>query len=138
MNKKLIFNFLLLTFSIMIIFNGLLLVLGQLGILINDHIWLYVPYIVGGLSTIIASYFVLKNNNIITGFIEWIKNIFTIKTSIKYYVFTVLLYLTVPVMFVLIPPGLERMEPVYLFFALLPVMVIGGGLEEAGWRYITT
>ena len=136
MNKKLIFNFLLLTFSIMIIFNGLLLVLGQLGILINDHIWLYVPYIVGGLSTIIASYFVLKNNNIITGFIEWIKNIFTIKTSIKYYVFTILLYLTVPVMFVLIPPGLEKMEPVYLFFALLPVMVIGGGLEEAGWRYI--
>jgi len=136
MNKKLVFQFLLLTFSLMLVSWGLLVILGQLGFILNSHFWLYIPYAIGGFSPTIASYIVLKKNNEVTGFKQWIKNIFTIKNSIKFYILTISLYLIIPIMFILIPPGLERMEPIYMFFAFLPIMLIGGGLEEAGWRYI--
>ena len=32
--------------------------------------------------------------------------------------------------------GILEVLPFYMFFFMLPVMLIGGGLEEAGWRYI--
>jgi membrane protease YdiL (CAAX protease family) len=115
---------------------GLIVILGQFRYSINSHFWLYIPYILGGLSPTIASYIVLKKNNEVTGFKEWIKNIFAFKIPIRFYVFVILLYLIIPVMFILIPPGVERIEPIYVFFVSLPIMVIGGGLEEAGWRYI--
>ena len=136
MNKKLVFQYLLLTFSIMIFLWGLLLIFGYFGFSINSHFLLYIPWILGGLSPTIASYIVLKKNNEITDFRDWIKKIFTFKISIKFYIFTILLYLIIPIMYFLIPPGLERIEPIYVFFVSLPIMIIGGGLEEAGWRYI--
>ena len=72
MNKKLVFQYLLLTFSIMIFLWGLLLIFGYFGFSINSHFLLYIPWILGGLSPTIASYIVLKKNNEITGFGEWI------------------------------------------------------------------
>jgi membrane protease YdiL (CAAX protease family) len=136
MNKKLVFQFLLLTFSLTLFLWGLLAVLGRFGFTMNSHSWLYVPYILGGLSPAISSYIVLKKNNGVAGFREWIKNLFTVKIPVKFYGLVILFYSMMLVMFVLIPPGLEKMEPVYVFFVSLPVMLIGGGLEEAGWRYI--
>ena len=136
MNKKLVFQFLLLTFSLMLVSWGLLVILGQLGFILNSHFWLYIPYAIGGFSPTIASYIVLKKNNEVTGFKQWIKNLFTIRISIQFYVLTISLYLIIPIMLILIPPGLERMEPIYMFFTFLPITLIGGGLEEAGWRYI--
>jgi len=136
MNKKLVFQYLLLTFSIMIFLWGLLLIFGSLGFTINSHFLLYIPWILGGLSPTIASYIALKKNNEITGFGEWIKKLFAFKIPIKFYVFTILLYLIILIMYFLIPPGVERIEPIYVFFVFLPIMIIGGGLEEAGWRYI--
>jgi membrane protease YdiL (CAAX protease family) len=136
MNKKLIFHFLLLTFSIMVISWGLLAFLGQFNISLNNNIFLYIPFMIGGVSPTIASYIVLRKNNKIAGFKEWIKNIFTIKMNIRYYILVILLYSIIPIMLILIRPGLEKMKPIYMFFAMLPIMVFGGGLEEAGWRYI--
>ena len=132
MNKKLVFQYLLLTFSIMIFLWGLLLIFGSLGFTINSHFLLYIPWILGGLSPTIASYIALKKNNEITGFGEWIKKLFAFKIPIKFYVFTILLYLIILIMYFLIPPGVERIEPIYVFFVYLPIMIIGGGLEEAG------
>ena len=89
----------------------------------------------GGLSPTIASYLVLKRNNEVTGLKEWFKNIFTFKTRSLFYLLVVLL----SVLF-LVPPilisGLDKMYPFYMFFLNLPIMLVGGGLEEAGWRYI--
>jgi membrane protease YdiL (CAAX protease family) len=90
----------------------------------------------GGFSPTIASYITLKRNKEITGFREWLKNLFTLKINVKYYIFVIFLYSIIPIMFIFIHPGLEKMEPIYMFFVMLPVMIIGGGLEEAGWRYI--
>ena len=33
--------------------------------------------------------------------------------------------------------GYEKAAPIYMIILMLPIMLIGGGLEEAGWRYIT-
>lgn len=32
--------------------------------------------------------------------------------------------------------GLTEMQPIYMFLVFLPVMLVGGGLEEVGRRYI--
>jgi len=32
--------------------------------------------------------------------------------------------------------GMAEMQPLYMLFIMLPVVFVGGGLEEAGWRYI--
>ncbi|MFT3984726.1 MAG: CPBP family intramembrane metalloprotease [Lachnospiraceae bacterium] len=32
--------------------------------------------------------------------------------------------------------GTKNMNPLYLLIPLIPLMLFGGGLEEAGWRYI--
>jgi membrane protease YdiL (CAAX protease family) len=136
MNKKLVSQFLLLTFSIMTISWCSLAFLGQFGIFVNNYFWLYIPYMIGGFSPTIASYIALKKNKEITGFKDWLKNIFTLKINVKYYIFVIFLYSIIPIMFILVQPGLEKMEPIYMFFVMLPVMIIGGGLEEAGWRYI--
>jgi uncharacterized protein len=50
MNKKIVFQYLLLTFSIMIFLWGLLVIFGYLGFSIDSHFLLYIPWILGGLS----------------------------------------------------------------------------------------
>ena len=32
--------------------------------------------------------------------------------------------------------GYEKGAPIYALIVLIPMMIFGGGLEEAGWRYI--
>jgi membrane protease YdiL (CAAX protease family) len=91
---------------------------------------------IGGFSPTIASYIVLRKNNIVNGFKEWIKNIFSFKASFWFYLFVIFLFGVANITRILIYPGLDDMSPIYMFFAFLPIMVIGGGLEEAGWRYI--
>jgi len=135
MNKEVVPQFLVYTFGIMILGWGLCLVCGLNGVTTSNHFWLYIPFMLGGLSPTIASYIVLKKNNEVTGFKGWLKNIFTVKKPVFLYLLVIVLgaIYFIPQIYI---SGLEKMEPVYMFFLLLPVMIIGGGMEEAGWRYI--
>lgn len=135
-NRKLFFDHLLITLIILIICWGVCIICGINGITKEKHTWINVPYILGAFSTTIASYIALKKNNEVSGFSEWIKTVFSFKQGIFAYFLAVLLpaiYLILTCMI----GGYEKVSPVYMIFPMIPVMIIGGGLEEAGWRYIT-
>jgi len=115
---------------------GTLVVCSHFGISLSlSAWWLYIPFMLGGLSPTISSYVILKKHKQVSGFKEWLKNIFLIKVRPIYYAFTiamVTLYYIVLVFF----SDIVEIHPFYMFFAMLPVMLVGGGMEEAGWRYI--
>lgn len=133
--SKLNKNYLSFTFLLMLLGWGICFLCSFSGISLNDHKWLYVPYLLGGWSPTIASYFALKRNNKVTNMKEWIKNIFDFKHS----VFSYLLVVIMAVLFILpqcVISGYENGMPIYAMIVMIPVMLVGGGLEEAGWRYI--
>ena len=135
MNKKIVFQYTVLTFVIMLILWGLCIVFGQFGITLNEHKWLFLPFLLGGFSPAIASFLILRKNNEVKNLKEWLKNVFNFKSSVCFYLIVIILSTGYFVPQVIIN-GLQEMNPFYLFFILLPLMLFGGGMEEAGWRYI--
>lgn len=133
--SKLNKNYLSLTFLIMLICWGICVLCSFSGIFLNDKIWLYVPYLLGGWSPTIASYLSLKRNNEVKGIKEWLKNIFDFRHNIFSYLMTVIM----AVIFILpqcLISGYENGAPLFAIIVMVPMMLVGGGLEEAGWRYI--
>lgn len=133
--SKLAKNYLCLTFLIMLACWGICLVCSLNGISINDNKLLYLPYLIGGVSPTIASYFSLRRGGEVTGFRDWQKHVFDFKHSILSYLMVVIM----AILFILpqcLICGYERRAPVYAIIVMIPVMIVGGGLEEAGWRYI--
>ncbi len=133
--SKLSKEYLYYTFSIMLICWGICLVCSQNNISLNDNYLLYIPYLLGGWSPTIASFISLKKNNKIKNFKDWMRNVFDFKHSIYSYLMVVIL----GILFIL-PQGLisgyENGAPLFAIIVMIPMMLIGGGLEEAGWRYI--
>ena len=95
-----------------------------------------IPFAIYILSPAIASYIILKKNNEVADFKEWMKNVFYIKNRILIYLFVVAgltLYFGIHRM---ISGRVRMMLPFYMFFLSLPGNFIIGGLEEAGWMYV--
>lgn len=133
--SKLSKNYLGYTFLIMLIGWGICLFCSLNGASLNDHKWLYAPYLLGGLSPTIASYFSLRRNKKVANLKDWLKNVFDFRQSI----FSYLMVVTMAILFLLpqcMISGYEKGAPFYAILVLIPVMMVGGGLEEAGWRYI--
>lgn len=131
---KLARQYLLLTFAIMALCWGTLALLSVNGITIKENCPLFVPYLIGGFSPTIASFFALRKNQGVT-FKEWIKTIFAFKSSWLAYllVFVFAAAFVAPLALIC---GYKNGAPFWAIFAMVPIMVIGGGLEEAGWRYV--
>jgi len=122
--------------------SGTLIVLGHFGYRVYNWVdslqqfGMNIPFSIYILSPAIASYIVLKKNNKIANFKEWLKTVFYAKNNIALYLFVVaglalyfLIHLAVLGHTVM---GL----PFYTFFLSLPGGLIIGGLEESGWMYI--
>ena len=135
-NKKLFTDHLIITFLITVLCWGLCIILGLNGITKETYAWINLPYILGAFSTTIASYIALKKNNEVTGFKEWLKRVFDFKHSLLSYLLVIGLAVLHSLLMSLIG-GYEKAAPIYVIILMLPIMLIGGGLEEAGWRYIT-
>ena len=135
-NRKLFADHLIITFIIAIICWGLCIILGLNGITKDKHAWINIPYVLGAFSTTIASYIALKKNNEVKGFKEWLKHVFDFKHKVLAYLLVVALAVLHSFLMSLIG-GYEKAAPIYMILLALPIMLIGGGLEEAGWRYIT-
>ena len=131
LNKK----YLSITFLIMLTGWGICLLCSFNGISLNDNKWLYVPYLLGGWSPTIASYLSLKSNNKVTDIKEWLKNIFDYRHNILSYIMVVIMAIMsiLPQCFI---SGYENGAPIFAIIVMIPMMLVGGGLEEAGWRYI--
>lgn len=133
--SKLSKEYLLYVFSIMSVCWGICMVCSLNNISLNDNYLLYIPYMLGGWSPTIASFISLKKNNKIKNFKDWIGNIFDFKHSM----FSYLMVVISGILFILpqcLISGYENGAPLFAIVVMIPVMMFGGGLEEAGWRYI--
>lgn len=133
--SKLIRNYVLLTFLIMILCWGTFLLFSINGIILTNNYFLYIPYLFGGLSPTIASYIAIKLKDKNTKFKDWLVNIFDFKHNI----FSYILVVVFSVLFILpqcLICGYQTGAPLYTILFMIPIMLFGGGLEEAGWRYI--
>ena len=127
-NRKLFADHLLITVIIAVVFWGLAIVLGMNGITIKDHPWITVLQGVGAFSTTIASYIALKRNGEVSGFKEWMKNVFDFKHNALSYILVIALAFVHALLQCLIG-GFELRAPVYMIVLMLLVMFIGGGME---------
>jgi membrane protease YdiL (CAAX protease family) len=112
---------------------GTCFVLSINDITIKNNYFLYIPYLIGGWSPTIASFISFKKNNV--KFKEWLKGIFDFKHNILSYLL-VIIFGIVSVLPQCIIAGYNNGAPLYAIIILIPMLLIGGGLEEAGWRYI--
>ena len=128
-------DYLIYTFLIMIICWGLCVICSLNGILLNENYFLYIPYLLGGWSPTIASFLVLKKNNKVANFKEWLKKVFDFKHNVLSYIMVIILGLLFIFPQCLIS-GYEKGAPIFAIIIMIPMMLFGGGLEEAGWRYI--
>ncbi|WMJ85616.1 CPBP family intramembrane glutamic endopeptidase [Anaerocolumna sp. MB42-C2] len=141
-DKKIIVQFTLLTFCIAYLVSGSLIVLGQFGY--SVHNWVHsvkefgmnIPFAVYILSPAIASYIVLKKNNKILNFKEWLKTVFYIKNNIFIYLFVAAGLALYFLIHIAVSGRTEMMLPFYTLFLSLPGNLIIGGLEEAGWMLL--
>jgi membrane protease YdiL (CAAX protease family) len=114
---------------------GTVLLFSINGIILTNNYFLYIPYFIGGFSPTIASYIVIKLKDKNTKFKDWLVNIFDFKHNI----FSYILVVVFSVLFILpqcLICGYQTGAPLYTILFMIPIMLFGGGLEEAGWRYI--
>lgn len=133
--SKLSKNYLGFTFLLMLIGWGTCVLCSFNGISMDDNKWLYLPYLLGGWSPTIASYFVLKSGNKVANVFDWLKNVFDFRHRASSYLMVAIL----AIIFILprcLICGYEKGAPLYAIVVMIPVMLAAGGLEEAGWRYI--
>ncbi|MFB6731499.1 CPBP family intramembrane glutamic endopeptidase [Bacillus mobilis] len=141
-DKKITVQFTMLTFCIAYLVSGALIALGQFGY--SVHNWVHslqqfgmnIPFAIYILSPAIASYIVLKKNNKIAGFKEWLRTVFYAKNSISLYLFVVAGLALYFLIHIAVSGHTEMVLPFYTFFLSLLGNLIIGGLEEAGWMYI--
>jgi len=114
---------------------GICAVFGVFGLTVENAIWLWAFVALCAFSPTIASYVVLKRNNEVKGFKEWLKNVFNVKTPLRNYLLIVIL-IAVCYVPLIIESGFDSAQPFYLLVPVFLGCLIGGGIEEAGWRYI--
>ena len=141
-DKKIIVQFTKLTFCIAYLVSGGCIALGQLGYSVHNWVnslqqfGMNIPFAIYILSPAIASYIVLKKNNKIANFKEWLKTVFYAKNNISLYLFVVAGLAQYFLIHIAVSGRTEMVLPFYTFFISLPGGLIIGGLEEAGWMYI--
>lgn len=140
--KKIILQFVALTFCIAYLTAGALIFLGQFGYRVYNwvdsiqHFGMNIPFAIYILSPAIASFIVLKKNSIVANFEEWLKTVFHAKNNIYPYLFVVAGLALYFLIHATVSGRWKLALPFYTFFLSLPGNLFIGGLEEAGWMYI--
>ena len=147
MTKKIVIQFIVLTFCLAFALNAVEYAIaqtfGETFILDESGGFTFGNYAVFGivaaifatLTPAIASYVVLRKNGEVSGLKEWLKNVFYFKTDVFNYALVVIwlaLYFAIHITF----SGLTEMMPLYMLLAMLPLALLAGGMEEAGWSYV--
>lgn len=133
--SKITKDYLFTTFTIMVVCWGSCVLFSLWGFSLTKLPLLYIPYMLGGLSPTIASFIVKKQNKQVRSFKEWLATVFDFKHNI----FSYLLLPALAGLFFFCLCNISGYTPGAPLFALIfmiPMMLFGGGLEEAGWRGI--
>lgn len=135
MNKRITIKYLIGTFLITYIMWGSIIVANQIGYLESGSaIWM-ILYVIGGNAPPIVAYAVLKKEKKITGIKQFAKEVFAVKQKPGFYALMIgflVVYFGVPT----IVKGTSSGAKLYVSLLSIPLMILLGGLEELGWRYI--
>lgn len=135
MDKKLVREYLLITFGLMLLFWGGCVFMSQAFGLTADAPWVRIPYVLGGFSPTVASYVSLKRAGRVKTVKKWLRRVFDVRHSLWVYGEIVLFVLVYYVVNCLIN-GFTVGAPAFLLLLIVPLMLFGGGNEEAGWRMV--
>lgn len=133
--KSRIVKFLALTFCISWLCWGSIIIANQFGLLTYGTFLSMVIFIIGGNGAPISSYILLRKWGEVDGFKSFLKRNFAFKTSISHYGI-ILFYLEIHFIIPILLASTNRKMPIYYGILLIPMNIIGGGLEEIGWRGI--
>lgn len=135
MEKIVTIKYLTWTFIMTYIMWGVILIANQFGYLKFNTPVSVVLYVIGGNMPPIISYIVLKQAGKIKSLKLFIREVFAIRQKPKYYVIAIaflVLYFGIPALL----HGVLKGAELYIGVLFIPVMILFGGLEELGWRYI--
>lgn len=123
------------TFLVTYITWGSIAIANHIGYLsYGTPMWM-ILYIIGVVAPPIMSYIVLKKNHSISGIKEFIKIAFNLKAKPVHYA-VLLCFLAVYFEVSAVMQGISSGAKLYVAFLSIPIMILVGGLEELGWRYI--
>ncbi|MFV0395071.1 MAG: CPBP family intramembrane glutamic endopeptidase, partial [Coprobacillaceae bacterium] len=134
-DKKPIGLYLVLTFMIAWGFEGVLILGERFGILTGDIGVVITFLIIGfgaGFAPTYAIYIVLKKHQKIKNIKDFTKLLLQTKNITRTLLIMLIFYGSQLMVYVITNKYLG--EPWYLFILYIPLMVIGGGMEETGWR----
>lgn len=132
-SKKKIIQFLLLTFSITWLCFGVIILGNMSGKLLYGTPLFMILFIIGGNGAPIALYILFKRWNKIRNISDFLKKIFLNKITWQG-AGLVLIFLSAHFIIQIISGQYEVKMPLYFGILMLPMTIIGGGLEEIGWR----
>ena len=141
-DKKIILQFTALTFCIAYGVSGVLIILGQFGYRVYSLVSslqqfaMNIPFAIYILSPAIASFVILRKNNIVANLKEWLNNIFYWKNKISVYLVILIGLILYFGIHMFISGQIDITLPFYMLFLSLPGNLFIGGLEEAGWPYV--
>lgn len=134
-SKRTTIKYLIYTFLLSYISWGSIIIANQFGYLKYGTPVSMVLFMIGGLSPTVISYLLLRHSGVFPNFKSFIKEIFAFKQLLTHYLIVivfVVLYFGVPALM----NGININMPFYMSILLIPLMLLGGGLEELGWRYV--
>ncbi|SKC69191.1 CPBP family intramembrane glutamic endopeptidase [Maledivibacter halophilus] len=141
MKKELRFFYIFLI-AICTISYSISILVTQLGILVFGTPIFMLIYGVAGYSPAIAAYFTIKRYGGQKNELKlFMRSIINMKQSVPMYVYTIctpiILWITAYIVYRTIGGEGDLLlfrKPIYSLIWLVPVMIIGGGIEEIGWR----
>lgn len=131
---KLVRKYLTLTFMLTYLTWGGIVIANMFGFLQYGTRLFMVFYMIGGNAPAIISIACILHSKTMT-VKQFFKTIFEVKQSPLHYLIVFLLLALEFGMFALLGK-ITVLLPLYLAIAFVPIMIIGGGLEELGWRFI--
>lgn len=135
MKKKLVREFLAITFSVMLIFWGSACLICRGTGLTVTHPLIRIMHVLGGFSPTLASYISLKRQGDVKGPGDWFRQVFDFRAGL-------LSYVAIPLFLLIyfgtggLPSGFREGAPWSILPLLLLVTLVGGGNEEPGWRMV--
>lgn len=126
-------RYLIYTFSFSWLFWGIAILLTQTQIAPFGNPLMLIPYMLGGLSPAICEIYIMKKFSSKEEYRTFIKSIINPRHNMVWYILIILsafIFCFLPTLF----GGAKMVQPIYMAFIEFPFMIIGGGLEEIGWR----
>jgi len=114
---------------------GSIIIANQIGYLKYGTPVSLILYAIGGNAPPIIAYVVLKKEHRIAGMKQFVKEAFAIKQKPRHYAVLItflVLYFGAPALM----QGISNGAKFYIGVLCIPLMILFGGLEELGWRYI--